>query len=75
MIIAGNNTASKLVYTMTLSDSNIHLIDIFAIISNKVYHITYAAEVNEFANYLPVIQNIIDSFKLIDLQKTATLIL
>ena len=71
MTIAGNKTASKLIYTMILPDSNIQLkfMDIFSIISSKVYHITYAAEVNEFANYLPIIQNIIDSFKLIDLTK------
>ena len=64
-----NNTAYKFQYTNTLQDSNIDLesMDIITASGNKVYHITYAAEPNEFSNYMPIIQNMLDSIKLNDL--------
>lgn len=69
MTVIDNNTAYKFQYTNTLQDSNIDVesIDIITTNGNKVYHITYAAEPNEFSNYMPVIQYMLDSIKLNDL--------
>lgn len=69
MVGGGNNAAYKFQYTNTLRDSNIdlELMDIITTNGNKVYHITYAAEPNEFSNYMPVIQNMLNSINLNDI--------
>ena len=40
--------------------------DVYTIKGNKAYHIIYISELSEFDTYLPVIEKMINSFKIIN---------
>jgi hypothetical protein len=61
---AGNSPAYKLVYTSTEEDDVIKTMEIGTMIDNKVYYISYLAEAKKYSEYLPMIQRMIDSFKI-----------
>jgi 4-amino-4-deoxy-L-arabinose transferase-like glycosyltransferase len=46
------------------NDINIKAREIGTIVGNRVYYITYFAEATKYDNYLPIIQKMIDSFKI-----------
>lgn len=61
--LAGNK-AYKLIYTYTTSDGfKMKDMEIGTIIGNKAYYIVYDGKESLFDNYLPIVQNMIDSFK------------
>jgi hypothetical protein len=59
--LAGNN-AYKLIYTYTTGDGfRMKDMEVGTIIGNKVYYIIYDGKESLFDNYLPIVQNMIDS--------------
>jgi hypothetical protein len=64
--ILGGYPAYKLVYT-DVDDDNINYKDmeIGTIIEDKVYSVTYDAAEEEYSVYLPTVQKMIDSFKIL----------
>ncbi len=61
--LAGNK-AYKLIYTYTTSDGfRMKDMEIGTIIGNKAYYMVYDGKESLFDNYLPIVQNMIDSFK------------
>jgi DNA-binding beta-propeller fold protein YncE len=64
-ILAGY-PAYNLVYASTIEDgTNLKVMEIGTIISNKAYFIEYFAEAEKYDTYLPTIQKMIDSFEII----------
>jgi eukaryotic-like serine/threonine-protein kinase len=65
--LAGNNPAHMLVYTHIDSEFGVLLetMDLVTIKGDKIYFITYDADLEEYSSYLPTIQKIIDSFEII----------
>lgn len=59
--------AYNLVYTETISDDYIHIksLEVGTIVGDKAYYIIYEAETENYFDYLPQIQKIIDSFEII----------
>jgi hypothetical protein len=61
--LTGNN-AYKLIYTYTNEDgSKMKDMEIGTLIGNKIYYIAYDVEEPIFDSYLPIVQNMIGSFK------------
>src|SRR5919112_1302958 len=59
---SNNNTlAHKVVY---VNSQGQEVMQVWTIKENKAYHITYAADVARYPDYLPLAQKIIDSFKI-----------
>jgi eukaryotic-like serine/threonine-protein kinase len=56
--------AYKSVYTYTDQNTIFKDMEIGAIKGNKVYSLTYEAGINEYNDYLPIIQKMIDSFEI-----------
>jgi eukaryotic-like serine/threonine-protein kinase len=54
----------RLTYTYTDQKTNLKDTEIGAIKDNKVYIVTYEAGLNEYDKYLPIIQNIVNSFQI-----------
>ena len=54
--------AYKSIYTYAYQNTIFKDMEIGAIKDNKVYILTYEAGINEYNNYLPIIQKMIDSF-------------
>jgi hypothetical protein len=64
--LKGNNNtlAHKIVY---INNEGQKIMQVWTIKGNKAYHITYAANETRYADYLPPVQKMIDSFKIISL--------
>lgn len=61
----GNYPAHMLIYTtITGGDEFFKKMQVYTIINNKVYLITFTAQEALFSDYLPVVQNMIDSFEI-----------
>ena len=61
--LAGNN-AYKLIYTYTTNDNfRMKDMEIGTIIGNKAYYIVYDGKESLFDKYIPIVQNMLDSFK------------
>ena len=66
--LKGNHEAHKLVYsTITGGDEFFKKMQIYTIYSNKVYLITFTAQETLFSNYIPLIENMIDTFEVSDI--------
>jgi hypothetical protein len=65
--LGGNHDAHRLVYsTITGGDEFFKKIQIYTIHNNKVYLITFTAQETLFSNYIPLVENMIDSFEISD---------
>lgn len=65
--LGGNHDAHRLVYsTITGGDEFFKKIQIYTIYNNKVYLITFTAQETLFSNYIPLVENMIDSFEISD---------
>lgn len=63
--LKGNQPAHMLVYTtITGGDEFFEKMQVYTITSNKVYLLTFTAQEALFSKYLPVVQNMIDSFEI-----------
>jgi hypothetical protein len=60
---AGNIPAHKIVYTYTVDEMNYKELVLVSINNDKVYFFSYHAEPSRYSDFLPTIQNIIESFK------------
>jgi hypothetical protein len=58
--------AYKIVYSETLQQVPLQVMQVWAIKDNKVYTISFAAEVSKYSTYLPTVQKMIDSFEFIN---------
>jgi hypothetical protein len=56
--------AYKVIYEYKKQNNDIKAIKIWTIANNKIYTITYLAEKERFEYYLPIVQNIINSFEI-----------
>ena len=62
--LMGNHEAHKLVYsTITGGDEFFKKMQIYTIYNYKVYLITFTAQETLFSNYIPLIENMIDTFE------------
>ncbi len=57
--------AYKIVYSGKMREYTLKWIQIWTVKNNKMYSITYTAEINSYSYYLDVIQKMIDSFEII----------
>ncbi|HYY85717.1 MAG TPA: hypothetical protein VE594_01285 [Nitrososphaeraceae archaeon] len=65
--LGGNHEAHKLVYsTITGGDEFFKKMQIYTIYNNKVYLITFTAQETLFSNYIPLVENMIDTFRISD---------
>lgn len=62
----GENMARLILYTFTSGRDEIKGMMIFTINDGKVYQIKFFARPDKFDNYLPIVQKIIDSFRIVD---------
>jgi hypothetical protein len=63
--LKGNRSAHMLVYsTITGGDEFFKKMQVYTIIGNKVYLITFTAQEALFSNYLPTIWKMVDSFEI-----------
>ena len=63
--IADNSPAHKVVYSISKpGEIPLKKMELWTIKNNKVYDVTYTALPNRYADYLPTIQKMIDSFKI-----------
>jgi hypothetical protein len=60
--------AHQIVYTYTTDGLDLKNMQIWTIVDGMVYAITYGGTINEFNDSLPVIQNMIDSFQITEIQ-------
>jgi hypothetical protein len=58
--------AYKIVFSETLQQVPIQVMQVWAIKDNKAYVLTFTAEAPKYSTYLPVVQKMIDSFGLIN---------
>jgi hypothetical protein len=58
--------AYKIVYSETLQQVPLQVMQVLAINDNKAYVLTYIAELPKYSTYLPVVQKMIDSFEFIN---------
>lgn len=63
-----NNTVHKIVLSTQDEEDGLtfHQMHIYAVRDSKLYQIIYSGEVGKYSIYLPVVENMIDSFKTID---------
>jgi len=68
--ILANQTARKMVYQLTSEE--LHLMgEIFVTIKDhKQYYLTFGAESENFARYLPIVEKMVESFQIQELQPT-----
>jgi photosystem II reaction center protein PsbP len=66
--IAGNNNnpAYKEVYTQVTNDTNDKYMSVITINDSKVYRMTYYSEAANYSKYLPTVEQMIDSFNIIN---------
>jgi hypothetical protein len=63
----GNHEAHRLIYsTITGGDEFFKKMQIYTIYNNKVYLITFTAQETLFSNYIPLVENMIDTFEISD---------
>ncbi|MBA3749493.1 MAG: DcrB-related protein [Nitrosopumilus sp.] len=60
--------AHQIVYTYTADGLDLKNMQIWTLADDMVYAITYGGTINEFNDSLPVIQNMIDSFQITEIQ-------
>lgn len=60
--------ASQIVYTYTIEDVDLKNFQIWTVADDMVYVLTYGGTTKEFDNSLPVIQDMIDSFEITEIQ-------
>lgn len=60
----GNNRANQIVFTGKQGNFNLKWMQVFTITNNKIYVLTYTAEVGKYSSFLGTIQKTIDSFRL-----------
>ena len=65
--LSGNNSAHKVVYTNREGEDELKTMQVVSIKEDKIYLITYTAEASRYNRYLPIIQKMIDSFRIGDL--------
>ena len=58
--------AYKIVYSETLQQVPLQVMQVWAIKDNKTYTLTYIAELPKYSTYLPIVQKMIDSFEFIN---------
>jgi YVTN family beta-propeller protein len=58
---AGKNFAHKMVYSYTDNLQRVKALDIFSIIGNKLYYVSYIAEYDKYLSYKPIFEAIIDT--------------
>ncbi len=58
----------QIVYTYTTDGLDLKNMQIWTIVDGMVYVVTYGGTINEFNDSLPVIQNMIDSFQITEIQ-------
>jgi hypothetical protein len=58
--------AYKIVYSQTLQQVPLQIMQVWAIKDNKAYTLSYVAELPKYSTYLPVVQKIFDSFEFIN---------
>lgn len=64
----GNHEAHKLVYsTITGGDEFFKKMQVYTIYNNKVYLITFTAQQTLFSSYIPLVENMIDTFEISDI--------
>jgi serine/threonine-protein kinase len=63
-ILLGGLPAYRLTYTYTDQNNNFKDTEIGAIKDNKVYILTYEAGLSEYNKYLPIVQNMVNSFQI-----------
>jgi eukaryotic-like serine/threonine-protein kinase len=73
LIESSNSTLSgypahQILYTYTLEDVDLKNLQIWTIADDIVYVLTYGGTTKEFEDSLPVIQNMIDSFEITEIQ-------
>src|SRR5215208_5427853 len=61
---SNNTLAHKIVY---INNEGQKIMQVWTIKGNKAYHMTYAANQTRYADYLPPVQKMIDSFKIVSL--------
>jgi hypothetical protein len=61
---SNNTLAHKIVY---INNEGQKIMQVWTIKANKAYHITYAANQTRYADYIPPVQKMIDSFKIVSL--------
>jgi hypothetical protein len=61
---ANNNPAYGLIYTDREDNTNYKTMEIGTIIGDRIYTIEYLAEENQYSNYLPTIQMMINSLQI-----------
>jgi hypothetical protein len=64
--LSGNNPAHKVVYTNREGEDELKTMQVVSIKEDKIYLITYTAEASRYDRYLPIIQKMIDSFRIGD---------
>jgi eukaryotic-like serine/threonine-protein kinase len=62
--ILASKPAYKLVFTDEEDEIHYKTMEIGTIIGDKVYLLSYAAQEEQYSNYLPTVQKMIDSFKI-----------
>ena len=60
--------ASQIVYTYTIEDVDLKNFQIWTVADDMVYVLTYGGTTKEFDNSLPVIQDMIESFEITEIQ-------
>ena len=55
--------AYKIVYSESLQQVPLQVMQVWAIKDNKAYILTFTAELPKYSTYLPVVQKMIDSFE------------
>jgi serine/threonine-protein kinase len=63
--------AYKIVYSETLRQVPLQVMQVLAIKDNKAYILTYIAEAPKYSTYLPIVKKMIDSFEFINLTSGA----
>jgi serine/threonine-protein kinase len=58
------NRAGKFIFTGTQGTMNLKFLQVWAVIENKIYVLTYTADVNTFDKFLPLGKQIINNFRI-----------
>ena len=65
LLLKGGSMAHILVYSTTIGgDELFKKLQVYTVLNNKVYLISFTSQESLFTNYLPIVQKMIDSFEL-----------
>jgi serine/threonine-protein kinase len=65
LLLKGGSKANSLVYSTTIGgDELFKKLQVYTVLNNKVYLISFTSQESLFNNYLPIVQKMIDSFEL-----------